>query len=495
MANGNGCGSAVHANLIGRNTMAVFYDSHCHMMNLSHPNLTVMIKRTFKEAMPNKLVHFFATVNAWPPVLKLLLWLLLFLPLLVLLTLAVVAGLIVLLFLIIPFTKGSLTGKFKEKVANIMNLLAVMETDIGDCLIQVEEELRKKYETEGGLTLYSDSGKQVYDKIVMTPLIMDFGLKNYQNSSSPYKVRWKPVVAQVEDLCLGIRDYYLYRTTYIKSAGSPIPPLFEIHPFLGINTRNYQLKSFPSIDAPPSFLEDLLDKNFREFENDLTPEMRYSKLSKHNWSTFNGNIASLGSYAFAGIKVYPPLGFNPWPEDTDGYTNDEEMKRELEKVHYLYGFCIRHNIPLTAHCNPGGFLVDKKYSKYASPAKWAKVLAQHEFKQLRLNLAHFGGAERDDWRDQIADLVLKYENVYTDISYQGIDIKIYAKLKLFLDSKGADRQRLLAKIIFGSDFMINLQDIATYGTYLQYFAETRALTLEEKELLCNGNAMRYLFLA
>ena len=327
----------------------------------------------------------------------------------------------------------------------------------------------------------------------MTPLIMDFGLKNYQNSKSPYKVRWKPVVAQVEDLCLGIRDYYLHRTFYIKSAGSPIPPppLFEIHPFLGINTRNYSLKS----DGLSSSLKDLLDKNFSEFENDVTPEMRCCNLSKHNWSTFDGNIKSLGSYAFAGIKVYPPLGFNPWPEDTDGYTDAEEVERELEKVHYLYGFCISHNIPLTAHCNPNGFLVDKIYRNFASPAKWSKVLAQPEYRQLRLNLAHFGGADRDDWRDQIADLVLKYENVYTDISYQGVDKTIYAKLKLFLDRRGVDRQRLLEKIIFGTDFMINLQDIATYGTYLQYFAETRALTLEEKELLCNGNAMRYLFLA
>ncbi len=477
--------------------MAVFYDSHCHLMNLSHPNLTVMITRAFKEALPKKLVHSFAMLAAWPLVLKLLLWLLLFVCFLALLKLVVVAGLIIVLFLvlllIIPFTRRLLLGTFKEKVANVMNLLAVMETDIGDCLIQLEEELRKKYDKEGGLTLYGVSG--VYDKIVMTPLIMDFGLKNYQNSKSPYKVRWKPVVAQVEDLCLGIRDYYLYRTVYITSTSGPVPPLFEIHPFLGINTRNYQLKSFPPGDGFPSFLEDLLNKNFREFENDATPEMRHSKLLEYNWSTFDGNIASLGSYAFAGIKVYPPLGFNPWPEDTDGYTDIGEMERELEKVHYLYGFCIRHNIPLTAHCNAGGFLVDKTYKEFASPAKWAKVLAQQEYRQLRLNLAHFGGAERDDWRNQVADLVLKYENVYTDISYQGVDQKIYAKLKLFLDSKGADRQRLVEKIIFGSDFMINLQDVATYGTYLQYFAETRALAPEEKELLCNGNAMRYLFFA
>ena len=75
--------------------MPVFYDSHCHMMNLSHPNLTAMIKRVFKEAMPIKLVHSFALVNAWPPVLKIFLWLLLFLPLLVILTLVVLIGLIV----------------------------------------------------------------------------------------------------------------------------------------------------------------------------------------------------------------------------------------------------------------------------------------------------------------------------------------------------------------------------------------------------------------
>ena len=121
---------------------------------------------------------------------------------------------------------------------------------------------------------------------------------------------------------------------------------------------------------------------------------------------------------------------------------------------------------------------------------------QKQFEKLRLNLAHFGGVERVDWRDKVADLVLKYENVYTDISYQGVDQNIYGKLKLFFDRyDAATRSRLLRKIIFGSDFMINLQDIETYGTYLQYFADTKAFTLEEKDLLCHTNAMRYLFLA
>ena len=478
--------------------MSVFYDSHCHMMNLSHPNLTAMIKRTFKDAMPKLLVRLFDSLNALPLVLKLIIWLLLFLPLLIALTLAVLIGLVVVLLLIIPSTQSSLIGKFKDKVANVMNLLAVMETDIGDCMIQLEEELRLKYDAKGGLTLYGGSGDQkVYDKIVLTPLIMDFGLKNYEKSNSPYKVRWKPIVAQVEDLCLGIRDYHLYRSAYVKSPNGAVPPpLFAIHPFMGINTRNYELKTFASKLGYTSFLEDLLEKNFSEFKNDTSPEMRLDNLSRRDWSKFNGNIESIGSHDFAGIKVYPPLGFNPWPEDGDGYSDNQELQHECEKVHYLYDFCIRHNIPLTAHCSDGGFLVDKKYRDFTNPTKWEKVLKQKEYETLRLNLAHFGGVEREDWRAKVVELVLKYENVYTDISYQGVDQKVYGRLKLFFDNYNpVNRTRLIKKIIFGSDFMINLQDIQTYSTYLQYFAETQAFTLEEKDLLCNGNAMKYLFLA
>ena len=77
--------------------MPAFYDSHCHMMNLSHPNLTAMIKRTFKGAIPGSLIKLFDSLNALPLALKLIIWLLLFLPLLIVLTLAVLIGLVVVL--------------------------------------------------------------------------------------------------------------------------------------------------------------------------------------------------------------------------------------------------------------------------------------------------------------------------------------------------------------------------------------------------------------
>lgn len=477
--------------------MPAFYDAHCHMMNLSHPNLLAMIRRVFRDAMPPRLLSLYGQVVAMPLLPKLLVWMLLFVPALLLLMLASLAALIVALLLMVPRARDILLAKGREKVANILNLLAVMETDIGDCLIQLEEELRANHAGSGGLAIRDANAEMVYDRIVMTPLIMDFGLKNYQDSKSPYKVRWKPVVAQVEDLFSGIRDYHRYRAAYIGPEGAPPPPLFEIHPFMGLNTRNYQLKLFPPVDGPQSFLEDLLDKNFGLFGLDTTPEMRRRKLSERDRSAFDGNIAAIGSHDFAGIKLYPPLGFNPWPEDlAEGYADTDELDRERQKVAYLYAFCIRHNVPITAHCCENGFLVDKRYREYSSPARWEKVLRHQEYRQLRLNLAHFGGVERPDWRDRIAGLVLEYENVYTDISYQGVDRNIYGNLKRFLDRFGPDdRRRLMEKIIFGSDFMINLQDIATYGTYLEYFARTDTFTLDEKDQLCNRNAMRFLFLA
>jgi hypothetical protein len=477
------------------------------MMNLSHPNLTAMIKRVFREKMPVWLIRFFDRLGTFSLILKLFVWLLLLVPILLVLLLLAVIIPFVLLLLIIPSAKNSLTGTLKEKVTDVMNLLAVMETDIGDCLIQMEEELRGKYDAMGGLTLIGDGGHQrVYDKIVMTPLIMDFGLKNYQNSKSSYKVRWKPVVAQVEDLFLGIRDYYRHREDYIKSQGSPVPAFFEIHPFMGINTRNYRLRSHPRTDGTQSILEDLLDKNFGEFDANETPEIRYGKIAARDWTQFNGNIESIGSYDFVGIKVYPPLGFNPWPEQQE-YATANEWRQEMEKVCCLYDFCIGHNIPLTAHCSPGGFLVDPAYRAYASPDKWAKVLGekdkefvavfgQKDFSRLRLDLAHFGGAECDEWRNKVVDLIMKYDNVYTDISYQGVDQKIYEKMKRFLDSLSAiDRARLMERIIFGTDFMINLQDIERYSQYLDYFAQAKGFTLTEKDWLCNRNAMCYLYLA
>jgi hypothetical protein len=470
--------------------MSYFYDSHCHMMNLSHPNLTAIIKRIYFEVIRPLLLKYLKFILLVPVVLWLLIkfaFSLTYLEAFYKLSLITGGFLIVMLLVFsIPAIRKCMVKLMKKKLSKVMNLLAIMETDIGDCFIQMEEDLRKNIAMNDGLIISGNSDKNVYDKIVLTPLIMDFNLKDDGHSTLPYKVRWKPIVAQVEDLCIGIRDYYVHRDDYITPLYGDIEPLFQIIPFMGINTKNYDMKGLARRDGISILLEDLLEKNFGKFKDDKTPEMRRASLFAIKWKDFDGSIGSICSHYFMGIKVYPPLGFDPWPEDLT----------ELEKVKYMYEFTIENNIPITAHCSPGGFLVNDAFKDFSSPFKWASVL--ENYPALRLNLAHFGGVEKPAWREKILELILEhdYKNFYTDISYQGVHKNSYDSLKKIFDRYQNDQKRRLSeRVIFGTDFMINLQDIKSYSEYLSYFIEAKTFTPEEKDLMCRKNAERFLFLA
>lgn len=481
------------------------------MMNLSHPNLSAIIKRVYAEVIRPQLAHYLSVLLSYLE--KIVLIALFIVPALVLVILAagwftvikvilsVISFIALALFMFLVVSFGSsrkrelwvlksedrLLAGVKEKMSNVMNLLAVMETDIGDCFIQMEEELRKNIrgiESNNGLVLSGSGDRKVYDRIVLTPLVMDFGLKEDGLSSLPYKVRWKPVVAQIEDLCIGIRDYYLYRDNYIRPTGHAATPLFRIYPFMGINTRNYDMKGMVGSGAISVLLEDLLERNFKKFGDDKTPEMRRASLEAVPWSAFDGSISSIGSHYFMGIKVYPPLGFDPWPDD----------EKEMKKVRYLYQFCVDNNVPVTSHCSPGGFLVNNEYRDFSSPFKWESVLKNYP--DLRLNLAHFGGEEKPEWRDKILELIVEhdYEHFYTDISYQGVHKNSYASLRKIFDRyHSQQRKRLSEHVIFGTDFMINLQDIKSYSQYLQYFIDADTFTSEEKDLMCHINTERFLY--
>ncbi len=73
-------------------------------------------------------------------------------------------------------------------------------------------------------------------------------------------------------------------------------------------------------------------------------------------------IKTIANNIFAGIKLYPPLGFEPWPNNSE----------ELTKVELLYDTCIKQNIPVIPHCSTGGFLVESNYKAFSDPSKqWA----------------------------------------------------------------------------------------------------------------------------
>ncbi len=117
---------------------------------------------------------------------------------------------------------------FKEKLRRVKNLLSVMENDLGTMLLMIEHFLveDKSLWENGGLKI----GGKVYSKIVLTPLLMDFGYKGRSDPEIFYNLpSQKPITDQVCNLFNGIKKY-------VKESKYR---LFEIYPFLGLNTQNY----------------------------------------------------------------------------------------------------------------------------------------------------------------------------------------------------------------------------------------------------------------
>jgi hypothetical protein len=408
-----------------------FYDIHCHAMNLSHPCMLAFVNRCVRALREITLKELMRSINSLTRI-----------------------KIIKELF--------EMAGSYKEA----KNLLAVMENDSGGVFLLMEDCLCGKYgftppllKAETGLKI----GETTYRKAVLTPLIMDFGgggrpVKSETYYSSPAR---KPVTEQIIDLFNGINKY---------AAKSEIS-FFEIYPFLGINTRNFTLKK----------LESVLGQYFDGFSPSRAAMADAA-------GRFDGEVKKLGVNSFAGIKVYPPLGFDPWPEDEP---------REIEKVEMLYGVCEAGRVPITAHCNDEGYATctAADAAKYTDPARWEKALKRYP--RLKINLAHFGRkseATFSEWSNKICSLIYKYENVYTDLSFNGFDPAYYAGLKTFLNKlPGKMTDIIPQRIMFGSDFMMSLLKIESYSKYLSYFSETPHLTAEAKNTFCSLNPERFLF--
>ncbi len=421
-----------------------FYDIHMHAFNLSHPYFSAFIKRFKIE------------------------WLF-------------VAVAIVSFIAVIPPLRRSIVDRMLRR---IRNLLSVIENDIGSFFLLTENCVR---EAENPLLIDDELyiGEKAYSKIVLTPLMMDFGLKGIEEDAKIHygKPSEKPVVEQVIDVFNAIRKYRKANSSPKLCKKYPsIKPgtsrIFEIYPFLGLNTKNY--------DKP--HIEGMLKKYFGEYKG-----LREEFLK--NLGQFNGNIESLQGYFFAGIKVYPPLGFDPWPTAV----------KEHEKVESLYSYCCEKDLPITAHGSKGGFVVVKKgeLKKLTSISKWEQVLSKYP--DLKLNLAHFPMQEKILWiipdprhrrLKAMLRLVLENKNVYVDFSNRATSDHYYKSLKNLLDGLiTTQKTKLTDHILFGSDYTVNLmaKGIKSYNKYLDNFSKTEYLTPEEKHSFCCTNPERFLF--
>ena len=439
-----------------------FYDIHYHLFDLSHANLLAFLLR---DDLINKgLIK--RMLNKIPILIK-----------------------------IVP---NGLMGLFPARIArkireflqndsrNLRNLLSVMESAVEYHFLYIEYFLLNEHR------FFGKTEANRYSKIVICPQLIDFGYKNLNNNDCFYNVPpSKPVVNQAVDVINAIWFYYNCeiiphpdRAGRLKVIPCSIPKedkLFEIYPFLGINTKNYDL--FEMVE--------MFDKYFSGYEDD-TPSIRRKKLYDRLGSVKvdtedmvfrrkEKTGSSYYTYLFAGIKLYPPLGFDPWPE---------EDQNELDKVRFLYSECIRRRLPVIVHCSDGGFRTTGDSNLFTDPSlRWKKVLTRPELRDLKINFAHLGNRKggEQDWLQAILEYIRKNKNVYSDCACITPQMKDYEMIRNIMN------EDVESKILFGSDFMINLIWSDSYNEYLRNFLLTPFLDDRQRSLMCETNPEKFLF--
>ncbi len=365
----------------------------------------------------------------------------------------------------------------RDNLLNVLtNTISAFSRPIGEIFMMMEDDLQGMYSSErkkeyAPLLPYIHDGKfhirsLEAEKIIMIPLIMDFSQDQKELDSIYYTFPAEDrITPYIKATVKGMREYYEKRPD----------GLFEFYPFMGINPKLHST----------AFMEHLL--------------MRYVNTSRAMHP--DHEVPKKPCY---GIKIYPPLGFKPWPDDA----------QTLEKHRLLYAFCEKHRVPIITHCDDQGFrgIAAEEAWKLTDPASWRPVL--ENYPELKIDFAHFGKqysitsrsniqsiAARlrhhpdSPWFMSIISLMQEYDGVYADLSFSGCTPDFYAGLVSFIrEQKDTARERIMDRILFGSDFSVNLLKIESYTEYFSIF-EDSPFTDEEIERIGERNMLRFLGLS
>ncbi|MBI5184781.1 MAG: amidohydrolase family protein [Nitrospinae bacterium] len=293
---------------------------------------------------------------------------------------------------------------------------------------------------------------------ILTPLAMDFELAD--------NCRHETLSNQVSRLLGSIKN----------SKGILDQYNFKVLPFLGLDLRR-----FDGID------ENGIENHLKRLISDYAGSIKDAD-GRHD-------PANLESGDIIGIKLYPPIGFNPYPEN-------EATRRKYLAV---YRTIIQLDLPVTVHCQKVSYnLVDKKKKEqFTTPINWERVLKEQDLKDLRINLAHFGGEEgikatlwddeslwgddffgginfdrvnQNNWTFAIIKLLKSYKNTYSDISafdYKDREAVFALGWLLSLDHAGEFNSlgsfKLKDKLLWGSDRPMILPQFSSYKEYFDGF--------------------------
>jgi len=201
---------------------------------------------------------------------------------------------------------------------------------------------------------------------------------------------------------------------------------------------------------------------------------------------------------FAGIKLYPALGYFPFDI----------------RLYEVLRFALEKDLPIISHCSKGPVYYRGEYTpdmlihpvtgkpfsgknkselswNYTDPMNYHYLMEPEmlqkyidrvapgekapDFSRLKICLAHFGGdreldkylysgwdfvnskplTDNTSWFSSIRDLIERHENLYTDISYTWSNPRYNAILKVLLeDSMANPGHKLFRRVLFGTDYFL-----------------------------------------
>ena len=363
-----------------------------------------------------------------------------------------------------------------KREGNALNIVAVMERTAAEQIALYEADLSGRYTSDilpvitgRGLELYGGGGKKLrYDKLVICPQVMDFNMQKpvslYYSDAPDHDI-----LRQAEDMLAAVHAYH---------KAHPDGRL-EILPFIGINPLNYD----------EDYIGRVLETCFP------------------SGATAGTGDTGGGPSRFGGVKVYPPMGFDP---------NPAAGTAEAAKMELLFAFCEKHALPIVTHCDDQGFRMLPLEDSFAftSPERWEPVLARHP--DLWIDFAHFGEqyyrgfplAQLKDWpqkilaslkktelswRDRILGLMRQYPHVYADVSFGGASSDNWSRLMELLDgATDSDRALYEDRVLFGTDWPLSLTKTPSALHYWRGFSDSVLPHGLADKLLCK-NPTAFLF--
>ena len=237
---------------------------------------------------------------------------------------------------------------------------------------------------------------------------------------------------------------------------------------------------------------------------------------------------------FIGLKLYTSLGYSPTHPVL------------FEGPNSVYAWCERNRIPITVHAAEGGFsnvlseikvegdiydpklgdiLPMKEYSEdmmlryqtdilgntdemikerqllHNHPRLWYKVLKAYP--RLKINFAHFGGADqikafthgsKKGFRCQmILDLIMKYPNVYTDLScFYHSEQGDFSLKEFYQEIYKKLPRKAKRRFMYGSDYYMVLLFRPSLRGYMIEFEREFG---DDFKIIANKNPIRFLGLS